>query len=288
MGTNNSAPTILLNAVPDGTAAPAGFLASNIDDKKAIKGMLNPCTAVSVLVPSLKVGDRLKIDFLFLGETRWITKVTPLAKSASSASSVSSASSSSAAGQEAMAFTVDGVRPLRIGSAAGTGLRVSKGTLGWTFVIRNVPNPDSGAGKPAAVSDPEMTRRVQQFSPGEQVCIDYETADYMFVIKDIRPAIVSGTARVVSVGEKNVINGKLGIQNVICPQAVVSGVKGTEYLLIRPDDSAGAGLPAASANLAQTLKGLAKGQVIRYKYYIQGGLRWLIDAQLDTQTASRN
>ena len=285
MGTNNSAPTILLNAVPDGTAAPAGFLASNIDDKKAIKGMLNPCTAVSVLVPSLKVGDRLKIDFLFVGETRWITKVTPLAKSVSSASDGGGAAG---AGLDAMAFTVDGVRPLRIGSAAGTGLRVSKGTLGWTFVIRNVPNPDSGAGKPATLSDPEMTRRVQQFSAGEQVCIDYETVNYMFVIKDISPAIVSGTARVVSVGEKNVINSKLGIQNVSCPQAVVSGVKGTECLLIRPGESAGAGLPAASANLAQTLKGLAKGQVIQYKYYIQGGLRWLIDAQVDAQTASRN
>jgi hypothetical protein len=278
VGTNNSAPTILLNAVPDGTAAPAGFLASNIDDKKAIKGMLNPCTAVSVLVPSLKVGDRLKIDFLFVDETRWITKVTPLAQVVETAGA--------GAGKNELTFTVDGVRPLRIGSAAGTGLRVSKGTLGWTFVIRNVPNPNAGAGKPAAVSDPEMTRRVQQFSAGEQVCIDYETVDYMFVIKDISPAIVSGTARVVSVGEKNVINGKLGIQNVSCPQAVVVGVKGTEYLLIRPGESAG--LPAASANLAQTLKGLAKGQVIQYKYYMQGGLRWLIEAQVDTQTASRN
>ena len=280
MGTNNSAPTLLLNAVPNGVSSPAGFLAVNVDDKKAMKGTLNPRPVVGTLVPTLKVGDRLKIDFLYLGTTRWITNVTPLTKSASSAGG--------GAGQDAMAFTVDGVRPLRIGSAAGTGLRVSKGTLGWTFVIRNVPNPDSGAGKPATLSDPEMARRIQQFAAGEQVCIDYETVDYMFVIKDIRPAIVSGTARVVSVGEKNVINGRLGIQNVICPQAVVSGVKGTEYLLIRPDDSAGAGLPAASANLAQTLKGLAKGQVIRYKYYIQGGLRWLIDAQLDTQTASRN
>ena len=285
MGTNNSAPTLLLNAVPNGVSSPAGFLASNVDDKKAMKGAVNPRPPVSMLVPTLKIGDRLKIDFLYLGSTRWITNVTPLAKSVSSASS---ASSSSAAGQDAMAFTVDGVRPLRIGSAAGTGLRVSKGTLGWTFVIRNVPNPDSGAGKPATLSDPEMARRIQQFAAGEQVCIDYKTVDYMFVIKDIRPAIVSGTARVVSVGEKNVINGRLGIQNVSCPQAVVSGAKGTEFLLIRPDDSAGAGLPAPSANLAQTLKGLAKGQVIRYKYYIQGGLRWLIDAQLDTQTASRN
>jgi hypothetical protein len=133
-----------------------------------------------------------------------------------------------------------------------------------------------------------MARRIQQFAAGEQVCIDYETVDYMFVIKDISPAIVSGTARVLSVGEKNIINGRLGIQNVSCPQAVVSGAKGTEYLLIRPADSAGAHLPAASANLAQTLKALEKGQVIRYKYYIQGGLRWLIDAQLDNQTASRN
>jgi hypothetical protein len=280
VGTNNSAPTLLLNAVPNGVSSPAGFLASNVDDKKAMKGAVNPKPAVSSLVPTLKIGDRLKIDFLYLGTTRWITNVAPLAKSVSSAGG--------GGGQDTMAFTVDGVRPLRIGSAAGTGLRVSKGTLGWTFVIRNVPNPDSGAGKPAAVSDPEMARRIQQFSAGEQVCIDYETVDYMFVIKDIRPAIVSGTARILSVGEKNVINGKLGIQNVICPQAVVSGAKGTEYLLIRPAEAAGADLPAASANLAQTLKGLAKGQVIQYKYYIQGGLRWLIDAQVDTQTASRN
>jgi hypothetical protein len=288
VGTNNSAPTLLLNAVPNGVSSPAGFLASNVDDKKAMKGTLNPRPVVSTLVPTLKIGDRLKIDFLYLGTTRWITNVTQVAKPTSSASSSLSASSSSAADQDAMAFTVDGVRPLRIGSAAGTGLRVSKGTLGWTFVIRNVPNPNAGAGKPATLSDPEMARRIQQFAAGEQVCIDYETSDYMFVIKDISPAIVSGTARVVSVGEKNVINGRLGIQNVSCPQAIVSGAKGTEYLLIRPDESAGAGLPAPSANLAQTLKGLAKGQVIRYKYYIQGGLRWLIDAQLDTQTASRN
>ncbi len=76
-----------------------------------------------------------------------------------------------------MTFTVEGVRALRIGSAACTGLRASKGRLGWTFIVRNVPNPDSGAGKPATLSDPEMAKRIRQFSPGEKVCIDYETVD---------------------------------------------------------------------------------------------------------------
>ena len=270
-------------------SSPAGFLAANADDKKAIKGTLNPTAVVSSLAPTLKIGDRIKIDFLYLGTTRWITKVTPLGKPALSASAASSASSASTAdaGQEGMTFAFEGARPVRIGSAAGTALRATKGRLGWAFAIRNVPNPDAGAGKPAAVSDPEMVKRTQQFSAGEQICIDYETVDYMFVIKDVRPAIVSGTARVLSVGQKNVISGKLGIKNVTCPQAVVIGAKGTEYLLVRPAESA-AGLPAASANLAETVKALEKNQVIRYRYYMQGGMRWLIDAQVETQTASRN
>ena len=174
MGTNNSAPTVLLTAVPDGTSSAAGFLASNADDKKAIKGTLNPTPVVSSLAPTLKIGDRLKIDFLYLGATRWITNVTPLAKPAKSASSSSDAGD---ADQGAMTFTVEGVRALRIGSAACTGLRASKGRLGWTFIVRNVPNPDSGAGKPATLSDPEMAKRIRQFSPGEKVCIDYETVD---------------------------------------------------------------------------------------------------------------
>jgi hypothetical protein len=260
--------------------SPAGFLASNVDDKKAMKGTLNPLPAVSRIVPSLKIGDRIKIDFLYLGNTRWITHLTPLDKSVSSGDGGD--------GQGALTFTVDGVRSMRIGSAAGTGLRVSKAAMGWTFVIPNVPNPDSGPGKPATVSDPELAKRIQQFAAGEKVCLDYETVDYMFVIKDIRPAIVSAAGRVISVGQKNVNNGRLGIQNVSCPQAVVFGAKGTESLFVRPAESAGEHLPAASANLAQTVKGLEKDQVIRYKYYIQGGLRWLIDAQLDNQTASRN
>jgi hypothetical protein len=277
-----------LNAVPDGTAAASGFLASNMDDKKAIKGTLNPSSVVSSLAPTLKIGDRIKINFLYLGSTRWVTSVTPLAKPGSGASSESTANSDADAGQEAMTFAFDGARPIRVGTTPGTGLRATKGRMGWTFVVGDVPNPAAGAGRPATMSDPEMVKRLQQFSPGEQVCIDYETVNYMFVIKDIHPAVISGTARVLSVGQKNVISGKLGIQNVSCPQAVVIGAKGTEYLLIRPAESTTAGLPAASADLAQTVKALTKDQTIRYKYYVQGGLRWLIEAQLDTQTVSRN
>lgn len=258
----------------------SGFIAPNGDDKLAIKGTINPKGAVSALVPTLKIGDRIKIDFLYLGATRWITNVTLLSRRAETYSDSDDS--------EAMSFTVNSVRALRIGKVAGKGLRVTKGKMSWTFVVPSVPNQDSKAGTPDMVPDPAILKKIEQFSGGDEVCVDYETSNFMFVIKDVRPAVFTEIGRVIEVGEKNVISPKLGMENVICPQAMVIGSKGTRALLIRPAEAGDAGLAASSGDLAGTLKGFEKDQTVQYKYYVQAGLRWLIDVQASSQTASRS
>lgn len=235
---------------------------------------------MGALVPTLKIGDRIKIDFLYLGATRWITNVTLLGRR--------TAAYSDSDDSEAMSFKVNSVRSLRIGKVAGKGLRVTKGRMFWTFVVPSVPNPDTQAGAPDMVPDPTILKKIEQFSGGDEVCIDYETSNFMFVIKDVRPVVFTEIGRVLEVGEKNVISLKLGMENVLCPQAIVIGGKGTQALLIRPAEAGDAGLPAPSGDLAGTLKGFDKNQTIQYKYYVQAGLRWLIEAQASSQTASRS
>jgi len=280
VGKNNNAPTLLLNAVPKGRTTASGFIAPNRDDKKAIKGTINPQAVVNALVPKLKIGDRIKIDFLYLGATRWITNVTLLSRR--------TATYDGSADSDGMSFRVNSVRSLRIGKIAGKGLRVTKGKMSWTFVVPNVTNPDTAARAPATVPDPAIVAKIERFSRGDEVCVDYDTSDYMFVIKDVRPAVFTETGRVLEVGEKHVISRKLGIDNVLCPQAMVIGSNGTRALLIRPAEAGNAGLTAPSGDLAETLKGFDKNQTIQYKYYVQAGLRWLIEAQASSQTASRS
>ena len=235
------------------------------------------------LVDTLKIGDRVQIDFLYLGRIRWMTCVTPLSKPADRISS-----SGEVEEVPPMAFRVSGLRSIRIGRERAMGLAVRKGRLSWTFVIPLVANPEPGKGKPENVSDPEIVKLARQYLPGEEVCVDYQTDNYSFAIKSLSPPLVGETGRVVCVGDKGVTNGRLGMQNVACPQLTALGKKGTRFLLVRPDDATGPGLPSAQANLADMVKGLTKDQVVYYKYYRQAGRRWLVEAQVieDNQTAS--
>jgi len=265
--------------------SPAGFLAANTNDKKAIQdGTLSPISAVASLVPGLKIGDRIRIDFVYLGNTRWINSVTPLTKPVNMASGSGSTKDS-----QDMSFKVSGLRALRIDGQSATGLAVTKGRLPFVFVVGLIPNPDGGNGKPEKVSDPAMVEQLKQYLAGEDMCIDYETVDYMFVIKKVTPAMVTGTGRVIGTEEKSITNGRLGMDKVTCAQATVTGVGGTKFLLVRPDATESAALPKPSTGLADMVKGLQKDQVIQYTYYQLAGQRWLTEAQMvDNQTVSRN
>ena len=269
--------------MPDGTKSPAGFLDVNTNDKTVAKtGKMTP-KLVGAMAPKMKIGDRLRLEFVYLGRTRWLTKVTPLTAGANPLSA-----SGMADDEEEMSFRISSLRSLRIDGQPAMGLAVSKARLRWVFVLPTVPNPNPGRGKPEQVSDPEIVGLIKQFMPGEEVCIDYETVNYAFVIQAVRPAMVKETGRVVGVGDRNIINGRLGMRNVSCPQATVIAKTGTRSLLIRPEEATASGLPRPDAGLADTVKGLQKDQFIEYTYYRQAGLRWLVEAQVtDNQTASR-
>ncbi len=269
----------MLNAVPNGRKAASGFISPNLDDKKAIKGDINPQASVQSLVPTLKIGDRIKIDFVYLGPRRWISTVTQLGNN--NANTYGGADTA-----KEFSFKVSSMRALRIRNVPSKGLRVVKGRMSWTFVVPNVPNIGGRRGSPDKVPDPAILKKVEQFSGGDEVIIDYETSNFMFVIKDIRPVVLTEVGRVIEVGERKVVSRRLGIENTMCPQAVVLGKKGTRALLVRPAEAKDSGAIASSGDLAGTVKGLEKDQTIEFKYYVQGGFRWLIDAQVTNQTAS--
>lgn len=269
----------MLNAVPKGRTTASGFISPNNDDKKAMKGEINPQAVVQGLAPTLKIGDRIKLDFVYLGPRRWISNVTKLGNDNVDAYEGADA------GKE-FSFKVSGMKSLRIRNVPAKGLGVYKGRMSWTFVVPNVPNVDGKPGTPEAVPDPAILKKVEQFSSGDEVIIDYETSDFMFAIKDIRPVVLTEVGRVIEVGERKVISRKLGIDSAMCPQAVVLGKQGTRALLVRPAEAEDSGVTASSGDLAETIKGLEKDQTIEFKYYVQGGLRWVIDAQVTNQTAS--
>ncbi len=254
-------------------------MAPNQDDKKAMKGDINP-KVVGALVPKLKIGDRIRLDFVYLGARRWLSKVTPLGKSVDN-------DYDGPGDEKEFSFRVSSLRSLRIRNVPSKGLRVTKGKLSWTFVIPNVPNLGGKPGAPKSVPDPEILKKVSRFSAGDEVVIDYETSNFAFVIKDIRPAVFTEVGRVVQVDERKVVSRRLGIESTMCPQVVALGKKGTRALLVRPTSTEDSDVPAESGNLAETVKGLEKDQMIEFKYYRQGGYRWLIDAQITNQTASR-
>lgn len=262
--------------MPDGTKVTAGFFDVNANDKQTAKtGRMTPkCT--SAMTSKLKIGDRLKLDFVYLGNRRWLTNVTPLRIPVN----VASTSGNTEDTQE-MSFRISSLRSLTFQGKRALGLRATKGTLSWTFLVPLVSNPETGRGQPDEVSDPDMVKLIRQYLPGEEVCIDYETVDYAFVIKSIRPAVVQETGRVVAVGDKSLINPRLGMMNVPCPQArVLATPGGARFLLVRPDDTLTAGLPKAAEGLGDMVKSLEKDQTIQYKYYRQAGVRWLIEAQM--------
>jgi len=269
----------MLNAVPKGRTAASAFISPNGDDKKAMKGNINPQGVVQNLVPTLKIGDRVKIDFVYLGPRRWISNVTKLGNNNASAYGGTDA------GKE-FSFKVSSMKSLRIRNVPTKGLVVYKGRMSWTFVIPNVPNVGGKPGTPDTVPDPAILKKAEQFSGGDEVIIDYETSDFMFVIKDIRPVVLTETGRVINVGERKVVSRRLGIDSAMCPQAVVLGKQGTRALLVRPAEAKESGASASSEDLTGIIKGLEKDQTIEFKYYVQGGLRWLIDAQVTNQTAS--
>jgi len=175
IGVNNSAPTVILNAVPDRTSSLAGFIASNIDDEKAKKGTLNPIPAVNELVSTLKIGDKVKIDFVYIGQKRWINKITLLTKKVSTYDDANS---------DMISFKMGGIRSIKNNTRHA--LKVIKGTLSWTFLVPAITKTDVKTGKTTEISDPDILAKIKQFKAGEDIFIDYDTVKYTFVIKDIR------------------------------------------------------------------------------------------------------
>jgi len=217
---------------------------------------------VQNLVPTLKIGDRIKIDFVYLGPRRWISNVTKLGNN-----DVNDYEGTDT--EKELSFKVSGMKSLRIRNVPSKGLGVYKGRMSWTFVVPNVQSVDGKPGTPDTVPDPAILKKVEQFSGGDEVIIDYETSDFMFVIKDIRPVVLTEVGKVVNVGERKVVSHRLGIASAMCPQAIVLGKQGTRALLVRPAEAEDSGIAASSGDLAEVIKGLEKDQTIEFKYYRQ-------------------
>jgi len=154
----------------------ASFIASNIDDEKAKKGILNPIPTINELVPILKIGDKIKIDFVYVGKRYWINRVTLLNKKSSIYDDANSSS---------ISFKTDSIRLVKNNTRHA--LRVTRGTLSWMFLVPSITKTDTKTGKTTEISDPNILAKIKQFKTGENVFIDYETVKYTFILKDIRP-----------------------------------------------------------------------------------------------------
>ncbi|MCX6722731.1 MAG: hypothetical protein NT094_01525, partial [Candidatus Staskawiczbacteria bacterium] len=163
----NSIPVVFINAIPNAipneTNTTLGFLASNT---KINKKDPNAIPSVNSLANDLKIGDKIKIDFVYVDEIRQIVDISLVSKINT---------------ETPMSFTLTGINSARMNSIERTKVKAIKKKMNCSFYVPSVP----GTKDKTFINDPEMTKKLDQFSSGDEINIDYSTSNYMFIIKDV-------------------------------------------------------------------------------------------------------
>jgi len=260
--------TVSIQIVPKGRST---RISLNVPNSSPNSKTPTPIASVARMAGSLKLGDRVTINYSSLAGRTWMTSV---ARAAGPLKSKGGSSGGDQTASEAFVFVAS--RKIRTSSGLRVAVLARKGSIMWTFHLppepsdtnakpqpysRSTKTADSESNKPASLSEQSAA-----FSPGDVVALGYKTVNYKFVLESIEAYRMSATGRLVRTGKRS-----------------IRGVKYDTVYVRTPKQSLSLVVPLTEATtLVSTLKTLKTGQNVDIAYRKQGGVMWLDEITAST------
>jgi hypothetical protein len=246
-GTDHGKPVLMVEVAPAvGYESRTAVLV--VPNKNDLDSTVNPPDAVQGLASSLRIGDRLQITFSKPADKFVVVNMA----------------SAGQAGDPAAAFVFAGTRTIQVKDQACMAVLLRRKHLGWAMVVPNDPAGAAAAtgrlARPAP--DKALAERISRFRSGDMVSVDYTTADFQFVLKEMWPVQFSGRGEFCRSG-KEAATGQGYATAVI-------RTGGNELVLFVPPADATAGAASGAA-----LKDVKPGDSVEFKYHRECGYPWL-------------
>jgi hypothetical protein len=254
-GTDRAKPALFVDVVP---RVGLGYASLLVPNKSAADEMINPPPEIADMGSRLRIGDVVRVTFSKPNgklQVHALDIVKPADQDAG-----------------AKLFTYGGVRSVKVDGQDRAGVTFRRKTLSWTFLVPAggaaiVPVASTAGPRPAPLN-PEWSESLARFRVGDQVFVDYDVADYQFILKDVSACQMAVHGTFVRTGKDT--QGAKG-----CPTVVVQCGAREILLLLSEQGTALSGAPAGDASAYPSLKDVKPGQEVDVKYHKEAGLLWL-------------
>jgi len=253
--------TVCIKFIPKGRSTKASIHAPNTNSKSRTP---TPASFVTRAAKTLKLGDKVKIDFSSLSGKTWMRSLTRIDGASTSANGQSAADR----------FTFVGARKVRTSAGLKITVVARKGSNMWSFQVPIQPlkSPSSSLSR----SDPNyretptsdsLAEKISRCSSGDVISLQYDTVKFGFLLTDINPYMMTASGKLTRMSERimrgarhdtaYVHTGKMNLRMIVPKTNRPGG----------PDVAA----------LSSTLKSLVDSDVT-VKYYKRKGILWIDEA----------
>jgi len=255
-GTDRNRPALYVDVVP---RVGLGYASLLVPNKSATDEMINPPPEIADMASRLHIGDVIRVTFSKPGgklQAHALDIVKPADQDMSS-----------------KVFTYGGVRTIKVDGQERAAVCLRRKNLSWTFLVPGsggavaMPVSSTVGPRPAPLSQ-EWSESLARFRIGDQVFVDYETADYQFVLKDLAACQMAAHGTFLRMGKDT--QAAKG-----CPTVTIQCGAREMTLLVPEQASALDGAPAGDTSAYPSLKGIKPGQAVDVKYHKEAGSLWL-------------
>jgi hypothetical protein len=212
---------------------------------------MDPGPVVKKLAETLRIGDAVNFHYMIVGNKIYATGLR-LVK---------------AVGAGKAPFTLIGSKLVRSGRQKIMTVTANAGVIPCTFRVSEEID-DQGRSRPLS----KVSNALKQFCRSDLVELEYKTVNYQFVVTGVKAARKSGLGVIVKILDRNIKGYKHMVAMIKTSKRTITLVDPEAIIKLNLKNVAN---PTPDPQVQTTLKALAPGDYVMFKYRRQRAVYWL-------------